>query len=89
MLRLTVQSRTECRIELKLEGWVAGAGVEIPQREGACHLGSGRKLVLDLQGLRSADMDGSALLQRWVAAGVEFTNSSRFVRDLLCLTNSQ
>jgi hypothetical protein len=83
MLRLTVTAMTAGSVEFKVEGWVAGAGVGILAREGARHLRPGNTLVLNLQGVRFADVEGARLLREWVAAGVVLQSPSSFIRELL------
>ena len=83
MIRLTVTAQHPDKTVLKVEGWMAGAEVELLAAEGACHFQRNRRLVLDLAGVRFIDAGGIDLLRRWVDRGVELHGGSYFVQNLL------
>ena len=83
MIRLTATTPHPGEVVLKVEGWVAGAGVGTLESEGVCHLQADQHLVLDLDGVRFIDREGLALLWRWVDQGVVLRGGSLFVHELL------
>ena len=83
MLRLTVISQTREEGVLKVEGWVSGEDVVLLEEEGTRLLGETERLVLDLEGVRSIDREGIALLKRWSGERLVLRGASPFVRTVL------
>ena len=83
MLRLTVISQTKEEALLKVEGWVSGENVALLEEEGTRLLGETERLVLDLEGVRSIDREGIALLRRWSGERLVLRGASAFVRTVL------
>ena len=83
MLRINAAAEEGEEIVLEVEGWVAGAGVELLRREGAPYLRTGYRLVLDLEGVRFLDPKGLALLEEWSGEQLELRGGSPFIRMLL------
>ena len=83
MLRLTLVSQSEEETILTVDGWLVGANVAVLEQEGARHLREGRRLVLDLTGVRFIDAVGIALLQGWSGTQLDLRGGSPFVQLLL------
>ena len=83
MLRLTVISRSAEEIVLQADGWVAGAYVDLLEREIRRHLQQTEGLVLDLRGVRFIDRAGIDVLREWMGAGLALCGGSLFMRTLL------
>ena len=83
MLRVTEISQTSEEAVLRVEGWVAGAGVGLLEKEGVRHLQPNQRLVLDLKGVKFIDQAGLDLLQGWKDKGVVLRNGSVFIQVLL------
>jgi hypothetical protein len=83
MIRLTVISQTEEEVVLKVEGWVLGGNVVLLEEEGTRLLGESERLVLDLEGVRSVDLEGIAVLQCWSGERLLLRGASGFVRRRL------
>lgn len=83
MFRLQAISSDSGEVILKLDGWLAGANVGLLQREGAVYLREAKTLILDLEGVRSIDLDGIALLKSWSGERLVLRGSSLFLNTLL------
>ena len=83
MLRLTLVSQSAKEAVLKVDGWLAGADVALLEREGRRHLQEGKRLVLDLKGVKFIDPTGMDLLQQWAGAQLVLRGGSPFVQLLL------
>ena len=83
MLRLTLMSRSAEEAVLKVDGWLAGADVALLDQEGGRHLQEGKRLVLELKGVKFIDSAGIALLQEWAGAQLVLRGASPFVHLLL------
>ncbi len=83
MLRLTVISRSTEEIVLQADGWVAGAYVDLLEREIRCHFEETEGLVLDLRGVRFIDRAGIDVLRECMGVGLALRGGSLFVRTLL------
>ena len=83
MLRLTIISQSAEEIVLQADGWITGTYVELLERELRRYLQEAERLVLDLQGVRSVDRAGIALLQASTDAELTLRGGSLFVRTLL------
>ena len=83
MLRLEILSRTPEEAILKVEGWIAEEGVLLLEQQGRQMRQEAKHLVLDLQGVRSIDRAGVALLKCWTQDGVALRRPSPFVQALL------
>ena len=83
MIRITELSQSDEEVVLKVEGWLAGADVELLEEEGTRWLQQTDQLVLSLKGLQSIDPDGIQLLQRWAEEGVVLKDGSTVICILL------
>ena len=83
MIRITELSQRDEEVVLKVEGWLAGADVELLEEEGTRWLQQTDQLVLSLKGLQSIDPDGIQLLQRWAEEGVVLKDGSTVICILL------
>jgi ABC-type transporter Mla MlaB component len=83
VLRLTVISQSAEEVVLQADGWVIGAYIELLEGEIRRYLQEAERLVLDLQGVRSIDRAGIALLREWMNTGLTLRGGSLFVRTLL------
>ena len=83
MLRLTIISQSAEEIVLQADGWITGTYVELLERELRRYLQEAERLVLDLQGVRSVDRAGIALLRAWTDADLTLRGGSLFVRTVL------
>ncbi len=83
MLRLTLTSHNDDESVLQVDGRVSGDAVTLLQKEGWRLLQQGRRLVLDLSGVRTVDPEGVELLKRWTADSVRLSGASPFIEQLL------
>ena len=83
MVRLTELSQTKEEAVLKVEGWVSGADVALLEEEGTRLLRETECLVLNLEGVRSVDREGIALLLRWSGERLVLRGASPFVHTRL------
>lgn len=83
MLRVTTIAQTPTQIVLAVDGWLTGEEVRLLEHEAHPWLGQAHQLVLDLDGVRSIDQAGMALLAGWSRAGVVLRGGSLYVRALL------
>ena len=83
MLRITLVSQTEDQVMLKVEGTIAGKGVELLEQEGRPWQAPPSRLVLNLDGAEFIDSTGLALLGHWLGKGVVLRGGSLFIRTLL------
>jgi anti-anti-sigma factor len=83
MFRLVVVSSDSEEVVVKLDGWLAGANVDLLQREVVGYLQESSTLVLDLEGVRSIDRSGLRLLQRWAGGRLVLRGGSLFLDTLL------
>lgn len=83
MLRITLLHRTSEEEAYALEGWVADEEVDVLEQTCEPALDQGRRLVLDLRGVRSLDDRGLALLAGWAGETLVLRRPSAFVRQLL------
>lgn len=83
MVRLTVVSQDKEETVLKVEGWVSGTDVAVLEEEGTRLFQQTQRLILDLEGVKSIDREGIALLQRWSGDQLELRDASPFLRTLL------
>ena len=83
MLRLTIVSQSAEEVVVQVDGWLAGENADLLEREGTRHLQEGKRLVLNLEGVKFIDRTGIALLQRWSGERLVLRGGSSFVRMLL------
>lgn len=83
MLRLTIIAQSSTQAVVALDGWLSGEEVSSLAQEGQRWLDQGQQLVLDLDGVRSVDQAGLALLGAWCGTGVVLRGGSLYVRALL------
>ena len=83
MLRIDVIEHGREETVMKMEGWLADQDVALLESEAEIHLRAGKRLVLDLEGIRFIDHAGLDLLERWTKKGVTLRGGSLFVRSLL------
>ena len=83
MLRVTIIAQNATQTVLALDGWLTGEEVRLLEHEGRRWLDQGHQLVLDLDGVRSIDQAGMALLEGWSRTGVLLRGGSLYVRALL------
>lgn len=83
MLRITLESQTLDEVTLTVAGWLAGEDVELMDQEIVRWYQEGRRLVLDLEGVKFIDESGLALLKRWSERQLMLRGGSTFVRMLL------
>ena len=83
MLRLTTLSQNGEEAVLKVEGWVAGEEVALLEEELSRQLHGGRRLVLDLKGVRFIDQAGLEVLARWSGGQLVLRGGSDFIQELL------
>jgi len=83
MLRIMLIFRSAEEVILKVDGRLAGADVELLEREGEPYLREKKCLVLDLEGIRFIDQAGIDLLRRWSGKQLKLRHKSPFVRALL------
>lgn len=83
MLRITLESQTLDEVILAVAGWLAGEDVELMEQEIGRWYQEGRRLVLDLEGVKFIDESGLALLKRWSERQLVLRSGSSFVRMLL------
>ena len=82
MLRLTPQAGREGEIVLVIDGWMTGANADLVEREVLRLSQSQTVSEVDLQGVRSIDRRGIAVLGRLISNGLEIRGGSSYV-DLL------
>ena len=83
MVRIELESHTPGEVVLKVEGWIGAEDTPLLEQE-FCRWGEeAQRLVLDLEGIRSLDQEGSVLLERWTAKGVVLRAKSSAVKGLL------
>jgi anti-anti-sigma regulatory factor len=80
MMRISTTSQTPEEVVLKLEGWVVREAVPLLEQEGRPWLDQGRRLVLDLAGVRFIDRAGLDLLAGWTGPLLGLRGGSPFVR---------
>jgi ABC-type transporter Mla MlaB component len=83
MLRLTHQSRTPEEEVVKVEGWLTREEVDLLAQVGRQVRQRGARLVLELEGVRSIDEKGLALLASWAGPQLVLRRPSLFVGQLL------
>jgi ABC-type transporter Mla MlaB component len=83
MLRITLTAQTPEEGVLQLEGWVVGEDVAVLAEEGHRRWRESRRLVLDLDGVKSIDAAGMALLQEWSGPQLKLRGGSAYLRVLL------
>ena len=83
MLRITLESQTLDEVILAVAGWLAGEDVELMDQEIMRWHQEGRRLVLDLEGVKLIDESGLTLLKRWSEKQLALRGGSTFVRMLL------
>jgi|SaaInlStandDraft_7_1057024.scaffolds.fasta_scaffold263595_1 anti-anti-sigma regulatory factor len=83
MLQIVPRMDDPDQIVLVAQGRIAGAALNLLANEVACHKQSHRPLVLDLDGVRFIDRDGTRLLRCWMADGLILRGGSLFLRLLL------
>ena len=83
MLRLTVLREDSQEVVVQVEGWLEGSQVKIMMREGERWRGRGRRLVLEVDGLKQVDENGLALLRSWTGDRLEVRGGSAFLRALI------
>lgn len=84
MIRIDVVTETREEVVLKVEGWLSGEDVALLESEGErCFEQQGRRLVLDLPGIRLIDEAGIRLLRRWSGEKLALRGASPFVQALL------
>jgi ABC-type transporter Mla MlaB component len=83
MLKITSKTSSDHGEQLRLEGRLTGASVEILRDE--CHrlLERDATVVLDLGQIAFVDRDGLALLRRLERRGVRLLNLTPFVAEAL------
>ena len=83
MLRLTLVSDSAVEVVLKVDGWLVGADVTLLEQAGESHRREGKRLVLELHGLKFIDSAGLSLLQQWSGRQLTLRGGSSFVQLLL------
>jgi anti-anti-sigma regulatory factor len=83
MLRIGITSQTPEEVVLKVEGWVVREAVGLLEQEGQRWLDQGRRVVLDLGGVRFIDRAGLELLASWVGSPIALRGGPPFVRAQL------
>ena len=83
MLRLTLTTHNDDASVLQVDGRVAGDAVTLLEEEGRRWLQQGRRLILDLSGVRTIDPEAVELLKRWTGDGVRLSGASPFIEQLL------
>lgn len=83
MLRITLLHHTDEEEAYALEGWVVDEQVDLLAQTCGPARQQGRRLVLDLSGVRSLDERGLALLAGWAGGGLVLRRGSAFVGQLL------
>lgn len=83
MLRISIKSRNEQEVVLKLEGRLSDEDVGLLEREGGRWLQQSDRLVLDMEGVQLVDRAAIALLKDWAKEGLALCGGTLFVRELL------
>ena len=83
MLRLTAGPPTQQGIALTAHGWLEGSNTVILAQELDRLESDGKRVILDLGGVRALDDDALQLLTSRCARGLELRGGSGFVRALL------
>jgi anti-anti-sigma regulatory factor len=83
MLRITELCDTSEQALLMVEGWVSGGNVTLLEEECTRRHRAGRRVVLDLTGVRAIDRGGIELLRRWRNARLTLRGGSSFILTLL------
>ena len=84
MMRIEVRSQTEQEVVLRVAGWVANpALVRVLREEVDCWLEQGRRVVLDLAGLKALSPEGLALVHSWQGRPVELRRMPRLIASLV------
>jgi ABC-type transporter Mla MlaB component len=83
MLRITSQPNGTDEMRLVLEGRLSGEMVPELRRVANECADAGRRIVLDLVGLKYADAAGLALLRKLIDASARVQRASSFVSALL------
>lgn len=79
MLRITVGELNERGAVIRLEGRVIGRWVAEVQKACDRQISQGRRVTLDMEGVRFVDANGVVLLCSLIEQGVELMNCSKFV----------
>jgi anti-anti-sigma regulatory factor len=82
MLRVTTGKADPGTMVIEAHGSIAAEGVGVLTRVVESKR-NGRRLVLDLKGVRFADRAGVDLLRRWAAEDVEMRGASPYLRAVL------
>lgn len=80
-IRIGIEKHGEA-VEIRIDGRLAGSGVEELLREIQEH---GQPTRVVLNDLRSADQSGLEVLREWRQAGVELVGASPYIQQLLTL----
>lgn len=83
-MRIEVQSQTEAEVVLRVAGWVDNpALVQVLREEVEGWLEEGRRVVLELEGLKALSPTGLALVHRWQGRPVELRRMPVFIGSLI------
>ena len=84
MMRIEVRSQTEREVVLKVAGWVDNpALVRVLREEVDGWLEQGRRVVLELEGLKGLCPAGLALVHSWQGRPVELRRLPRLIASLI------
>ena len=89
MLRITTVDEGQPHVTLRVEGTIATRWVSELEREIKRWLGSDRRVVLDLTGVKFVGAQGADMLKRVSTENVEIINCSALIRGLLCGLDQQ
>lgn len=83
-MRIEVRSQTAQAVVLRLEGWVDNPVlVRVLREEVECWLEQGRRVVLELEGLKALSPAGLALVHSWQGRPVELRRMPVFIGSLI------
>ena len=90
MMRIKVRSQTEQAVVLRVAGWVDNpALVRVLREEVDCWLEQGRRVVLELEGLKGLSPAGLALIHSWQEKPVELRRMPRLIASLVELLHGR
>jgi len=83
VLRISSEDEMGLVVRLKAEGTIKGDWVPLLEAECLCHLGSGRRVELDVTGVGLLDREGAAMVRSLVDKGVRLVGASALVEAIL------
>lgn len=83
MLRISINTNSDRRIRLSVEGWLVGPWVEELRQQSERALAESQEVTLDLEKLLFVDSHGAELLRQLAERQVVHLNCSTFISQQL------